>query len=232
MADLKQAVDFVMRQEDSTLSGIITDRKSDRGGRTRFGLAERWHPELTGQGFYDYNTVDKQQVPKMPNDEALTIAENTFAGQYADSLKLASIESQGLATALLSFAVVEGPEEAITLLQKAIVSIAPPIKQPPSWDYKPPVAVIAIDGVVGQKTLDYANATDPVKLTNMLVAFTESHFQHIAQVIPSQAVNLHGWMNRAIALKLPISPLPPPVGGNGGNAPPQPGPEPEPPVSA
>lgn len=50
MADAKTAIEFVMREDHETLSGKVTE---DVGGRTRFGIAERWHPEVTATGFYE-----------------------------------------------------------------------------------------------------------------------------------------------------------------------------------
>jgi hypothetical protein len=52
MENVTAFVDFVLRHEDAKLSGVITRIQGDSGGRTRFGIAERWHPELTSTGFY------------------------------------------------------------------------------------------------------------------------------------------------------------------------------------
>ena len=43
-----QSIDFVLKQEDSTLSGVITNETGDAGGLTRFGLCAKWHPEAGG----------------------------------------------------------------------------------------------------------------------------------------------------------------------------------------
>jgi hypothetical protein len=72
MADLKTAIDVVLRQEDSRMSGVITTISGDSGGRTRFGIAERWHPELTAAGFFT----------TMPTAAALTVAEGVYAESY------------------------------------------------------------------------------------------------------------------------------------------------------
>jgi lysozyme family protein len=192
MADAKQVIDFVMRQEDSTLSGVITNKPTDRGGCTRFGLTERWHPELAEQGFFETTLEDGKPVPKMPATEALALAEKTYDAEYDAPLSLAAISSQALATALLSLAVLEGTREAVTLLQKAINVNTP----------------LTIDGLMGPKTLALANAADPAKLRNALVSFGEGYFQHLAQVVPSQAANLAGWMNRAkalLAIAIPVA---------------------------
>ncbi|PYV10095.1 MAG: hypothetical protein DMG23_08815 [Acidobacteria bacterium] len=46
-ADFESAFSFVMRHEDPGLNGIIT---VDQGGRTRFGVSEKAHPEAWKNG--------------------------------------------------------------------------------------------------------------------------------------------------------------------------------------
>ena len=45
MANVDAAIDYVLGWEDATLSGVITTAPD--GKRTRFGIDEHWHPELT-----------------------------------------------------------------------------------------------------------------------------------------------------------------------------------------
>jgi lysozyme family protein len=215
MADPKQAVDFVMRQEDSALSGVITDNKNDRGGRTRFGLTERWHAQLSGHGFYDFDMVEGKQVPKIPASEALPVAQSAFTSEYAEPLLLESFEDQAVATSLLSFAVLEGKAEAATILQKAILAALPQSQPSKDWNKKP-VPVLIVDGIIGQQTIKLANSADPTTLRALLVGFGKAYFQHIAANIPGQSSNLAGWNNRAAALLAIMIP------------PPAPTPEPEP----
>jgi lysozyme family protein len=168
MANVKNAVDFVLRQEDSTLSGIITTAAADRGGCTRFGLCAKWHPELLAEGFFESS---------MSAEDALPIAEQAYESQYVGSLT-----SDAVATALLSFAVLEGNLEAVTVLQNAIVMLG---------------VGITVDGKIGPGTVAAANSCDPQKLITAVVQLQKAHFTHIAAVNPSQAVWVHGWDNRA-----------------------------------
>lgn len=133
MADAKAAVQFVLLQEDARLSGIITNRASDRGGLTRYGLTAKFHPELIEQGFFEES---------MSAEEALPIAEQTYEESYEKPLCLDSITSQPLANALLSFAVNEGNHQAVVLLQRA--------------------ARVAEDGEMGPQTLAAVNANPTV----------------------------------------------------------------------
>lgn len=180
MANAKKIIDFVLRQEDSTLSGVITDLATDLGGLTRYGLCAKWHTELVEAGFYAYQIVDGKQVAHMAAAEALTLAESTYATVYEPSLRLAEIASAGLATAILSFAVLEGQEEAVKLLQEALG--------------------IAADGLMGPATLAAENAATTATLLPKLVNLQRQHFADIAAASPSQEANLHGWDNRADAI--------------------------------
>lgn len=187
MADVKQAVDFVLRQEDSQLKGVITENLGDRGGRTRFGLSERWHPELVKSGFFT----------TMGRDDSFALAETTYTNVYSGPLMLGKIYGQAVATALLSFSVVEGNHQAITLLQRALVSLG---------------AQLTVDGEMGTGTVTWMNATREDSLLPRLVAFQKAYFAQLARNIPSQSKWVTGWDNRADAflalLAKPVSPAP------------------------
>lgn len=174
MANVKLAVDAVIHQEDARMSGVITNYKSDRGGCTRWGLCARWHPELVARGFFD--------ATKMDEPTSLSLAEDTYAEQYEGALRLDDIKGQGIATALLSFAVNEGCHEAVTLLQKAAVACG---------------AAIGVDGELGPATVDAINAQDDVRLVNLFCQFEENYYKQIVANNPSQQVFLPGWENRA-----------------------------------
>ena len=91
MANLKIAVGFVLRQEDSRLEGAVTTLPGDSGGPTRFGLASTSHPELIAQGYLDASKVDR--------DTALAIAEEVYEKTNANPMRVSDINDQALATA-------------------------------------------------------------------------------------------------------------------------------------
>ena len=174
MANVKEVVDFVLKQEDSALSGVVTNAPADRGGLTRFGLTAKWHPELVASGFYQTN-----------RDEALAIAEEVYSSEYIPHLDLSKINRTAVAVAILSFAVVEGAGSAVMLLQKVLTGMGFPLTQ---------------DGSVGPQTLAAINAADPLQLVMALVKAQRSFFQQIVAKDASQSKWLNGWNNRAIAI--------------------------------
>ncbi len=180
MADINQAVQFVLLQEDSHLSGDVTQIPGDRGGRTRFGLAERWHPALVEQGFFDV----EDGSPKIPNEEALAIAEKVYEEEYAAPLSLAEIDVQGVADRVLSFAVNEGPREATLLLQRALNSCG---------------CNLSTDGVFGPATLAAVNAANSAQLIPALRAQQAGFYRRLVATQPRLLPELQGFLNRANA---------------------------------
>lgn len=167
MSNPTQSIDFVLKQEDSTLSGVITNETGDAGGLTRFGLCAKWHPELVAAGFY--------QVA-MDTATARTMAETAYATAYANPLRLASINAQPVANALLSFAVNMGTFSAVETLQQVCGAIA--------------------DGCMGPNTIAAINAHDPVTLLAAYCAIQANRYRGIAAANPTQRRFLVGWLNR------------------------------------
>lgn len=174
MGNIKQAVDFVLKQEDATLAGHVTTIRGDHGGRTRFGLTERFHPQLAESGYFD--------EAKVGREDALRIAEETYEQEYAVKLHLSEIADPALMVAMLSFAINDGPEEGARLLQLALVHCG---------------AQIGCDGVIGEQTVAAANATNPDALLDAYVSVQTDFYHHICLHNPSQIEFLAGWLNRA-----------------------------------
>ena len=78
MADFKPAFAFVLLHEDATRSGKVT---VDAGGRTRFGIAEKFHPDLPEEFFTG------------PAEDALEVAEKMEKRDYWDAMRLSEIEN-------------------------------------------------------------------------------------------------------------------------------------------
>lgn len=167
MADILKAIDFVLVQEDSKISGLVTNNPHDKGGRTRYGVAEKYHPDLTKTGFYD----------SMSNKDALIIADQIYEQQYAIPLNLGRINNQSLANSLLSFAINAGVETAAKIFQRAVG--------------------VDDDGEIGPKTISSANTYSPSVLLNSFYNMQAGYYNRIVLANPSQHVFLAGWLNRA-----------------------------------
>lgn len=108
MADIQKAIDYVMRQEDSTLSGVVTSTPD--GKRTRFGIDEHYHPTLSASLFYT----------SMGKDAALGIAEGIYASEYCEPLCIEDMADQDIANKVLSLGINMSAKTAAKLLQKVL----------------------------------------------------------------------------------------------------------------
>lgn len=166
MANVQAAIDYVLRFEDPTLSGVVT---TDPGGRTRFGIAERFHPELTNCLFYS----------SMGATAALTIAMRIYSDTYAAPLCIADIQSQDVADKLLSLGVNCGVRSASKRLQEAVE--------------------VKGDGRIGPITLDALDRADPDTVLARLKQLAVEHYEELIRDNPSLAIYRSGWLARARA---------------------------------
>lgn len=104
MADFKTAFLFTLQHEDSTRSGKVT---IDAGGRTRFGIAEKFHPDLPEEFFTG------------PAEDALAEAEKLEEREYWDRMRLTEVESQNVANKLFDMGINMGVRQAAVYAQRA-----------------------------------------------------------------------------------------------------------------
>ncbi|MGC2694779.1 MAG: glycosyl hydrolase 108 family protein [Candidatus Angelobacter sp.] len=175
MADFKPAFEFVLQHEDSTRSGRVT---VDAGGRTRFGIAAKFHPEL-GEEFFTG-----------PPEDALAQAERIEEHDYWDPMRLAEVENQNAANKLFDMAVNMGVRQAAVYAQRA----ANLLLSGQAAELR-----LVEDGAIGEKSLAAINRCEPANFHQLLCQLSEAHYRHVAAVNPAQAVNLHGWLKRASA---------------------------------
>lgn len=107
MANFQPICEWVLRQEDSTLSGKVVNL-FDGQGLTRFGVGQFSHPNLPAD-FYTCTTA-----------QALQYAETIYKGQYWDRFLGDLIIDDGVASCLLSFSVNDGTGREIMLLQQVL----------------------------------------------------------------------------------------------------------------
>jgi lysozyme family protein len=169
MADFKPAFLFTLQHEDLTRSGKVT---VDAGGRTRFGIAEKFHPDLPDEFFTG------------PAEDARAQAEKVEEREYWDTLRLAEVENQNVANKLFDMGVNMGVRQAAVYAQRAVNSQSQQLTE---------------DGNIGPKSLAAINAIDPQTFYGLLCQFSAAHYRHVAANNPAQAVNLAGWLKRASA---------------------------------
>ena len=169
MANFEEALVFVLRNEDPHLSGVVTN---DSGGRTRFGIAERFHPQL-GDEFYNGSS-----------ESAVERAREIYRSEYWRAIRGDEISDQAIATKLLDMAVNMGARQAIVLCQQALNAMEFQLRE---------------DGIYGARTLAAINRANGALLAVHLRESCASFYQHLAAVRPDAEQYLHGWLARAKA---------------------------------
>lgn len=169
MAKFEEAITFVLRNEDSHLTGVVTE---DAGGRTRFGIAERFHPELGDEFFQG------------PAESALEVAREIYCSDYWRPVRGEEIKDQAVATKLLDMAVNMGVRQAIVLCQRALNATGFQVRE---------------DGVCGSHTLAAINRANAPLFIARLRESCALFYQHLAAVRPEAKPYLRGWLTRARA---------------------------------
>src|SRR6202021_3655748 len=169
MANVNAAIDYVLGWEDATLSGAITTAPD--GKRTRFGIDEHWHPELSNCLYYS----------SMGQVAALQIARGIYDVSYCQPLCIAEIANQEIADKLLSRGVNVGIVNAARMLQDAVTVVG--------------------DGRIGPLTLHALDLADPDKVIEDLRQEAENHYDALVKANPNFAIYRAGWLRRAGAGK-------------------------------
>src|SRR5215469_4885655 len=107
MANFQPICEWVLRLEDSTLSGKVVNLY-DGQGLTRFGIAQHAHPEVQPEFYTCEPTV------------ALGIAERIYKLNYWDSFWGDMIQDDGVASCLLSFSINDGEMREVMILQQVL----------------------------------------------------------------------------------------------------------------
>lgn len=107
MANFQPICEWVLRQEDATLSGVVKDL-GDGGGLTRYGIAQTKHEALPPDFYVAAPAV------------ALTYAKVIYKGEYWDRFLGDDILSDDVASCLLSFSINDGEGREVRMLQQAL----------------------------------------------------------------------------------------------------------------
>lgn len=169
MADIAAAIQYVLSEEDATLSGVITSRKDNNGHvwLTRYGIDQQYYPELTNCLFYS----------SMGSIAARAIAERLYRAGYAEPMCIAEIPDQKLANKLLSLGINCGAATASKMLQD--------------------VLGVEGDGRIGPITLDKLDRADPNRTLDALKERAVSYYERLVDQQPQLKGYLKGWLHRA-----------------------------------
>lgn len=179
MSDFAISAQFVLANEDSTLSGkVVPDpTKSDPKAVSRFGVNSHTHPELISVGFFD--------TARMSRELALQYAEDTFKFRYFCAIRGYAIIHQDIANKWADLAFNEGPEQSTKIVQRALNVVLPNML--PAMD---------IDGKVGDKTIGRVNAAEPERLLPAIKEKAKDFYVSLAAAHPEMQPNLAGWLKR------------------------------------
>jgi lysozyme family protein len=159
---------WVIEQEDRGLTGVVKNLM-DGGGRTRFGITEHFNPGVISSFF---TTTDIML--------ALTYAETIYKKTYWDRFFGDAINSDQVASCLLSFSINDGTSREVKMLQACLGF--------PAYE---------IDGIVGPNTLLHVNAFGDIILSAALRAAQVDFYRALVDKQPTDIRFLDGWLKRA-----------------------------------
>ena len=159
-------IDWVLRLEDRALRGTVKDL-GDGQGHTRFGIAEKSHPDLTPT-FYT-----------LPAQAVLEVAKQIYWEEYWKPIQGTFLPTDELAATLLSFAVNDGVHQAVSVLQRSLEGD------------------LVVDGGMGPKTLEAVLAQPAAIVAANLRIHQESFYRDVVQRDQTKVKFLAGWITRA-----------------------------------
>lgn len=173
MAILGPALSATLKWE-----GGYANVRGDSGGETICGISRNNWPRWPGWALVD-GTADKNSLLSMPSFMDMV---GEFYRTYFWSMFLEELNDQGVANKVFDLRVNTGLQTGVELLQKAIVTVG---------------LVIAVDGQLGPKTIDAANAIHPDELLEQLRREAAYYYNNLVRLKPALKKFLSGWLTRA-----------------------------------
>lgn len=161
----------MMDHEDTRRSGRVTE---DSGGKTRFGIAQKFHPHLAPEFF----TMDR--------DQALAFARTFYQANYWEDMQLRDLVDQLVADKLLDMGVNMGVTEAAHLAQRAASGLLLGSASAPKDD-----------GKWGPKTIAALNGCAPANLIETLCNLSKIFYYEAAEKKPAEKKYLPNWLKRS-----------------------------------
>lgn len=150
------------------IEGGYSNDPVDAGGETKYGISKRSYP--------------KEDIKNLTVERAIEI----YTRDFWNPLNLSSIQDQTTANLVFRFAVNAGNITAVKMLQECLNTFVPII---PS---------VAVDGVLGQRTLQAINNIRTIRLHDTFRVATCKHYLAIVLRKPSQEKYFKGWIKRAL----------------------------------
>lgn len=168
MSAFDKAIDFIFAVE-----GYISNHKADAGGFTKYGIAQKSHPNIIVKNL----TLDG--------------AKEIYRKDYWSACKCDEFGGN-VGLYLMDFAVNSGVKTAAVALQKCVNRLTTGKNDAP----------LVADGKIGPKTIEAAKRLDQNALVGALHAYRTAYFFGIVKRNPSQQTFLKGWMNRLAKLNM------------------------------
>ena len=165
-AEFSQAISFLIKAE-----GVYSNRPTDYGGQTKYGISKRQYPKL--------------DIENLSLENACYILENDYWKKY----RIGEIREQIIANQFFINVVNMNPLSAGTILQKAINGcriVRPPIEE---------------DGIVGTKTIDKINWFSPYETLFLSANIRNESCRYYLKRVDddiTQLVNLRSWIRRSL----------------------------------
>lgn len=173
MAEVKKFEPFVLRWEGSSK---YTNKKSDRGGATKYGITiATWRTvgyDKNGDG-----KIDEKDVQLITEEDFKKVLKRNFW----DKWKADEIKNQSVAEILVDWLWASG-----------------------KWGIIKPQQLLGVkeDGIVGKQTLAAVNGyPNQRQLFEALKNARKAYIDKLIKADPSQIVNKKGWYNRINALE-------------------------------
>lgn len=147
MARFEPAFNFMMDHEDRHRTGKVT---FDQGGKTRFGIAQKWHPNVP------------EEFWTLPPLDALAIAAGIYRDEYWRPIRGFEILDQRVASKCFDIYVNLPPHVAVCLMQNALRNLG---------------QQIAADGQFGPVTLTSLNHTNAESFLAQVSRLQKAHYE-------------------------------------------------------
>lgn len=156
-----------------SIEGGYSYHKADRGGATNFGITRETYSAFLG------SEATIEQVKLMTVETAKMI----YRAQYYDNYLLDQFKDKRISLMMFDQIVNRGPRSPVKDLQTSLNVL---LKE----------TDIKEDGKIGIKTINAANACDPVHLGMLFCERCDEAYTRIAEFNSSQLQFLRGWQKR------------------------------------